>query len=765
MVRVYDHRVQLQIGSIPAVNPVSQWIRKYRLTLLFALTALVAITITTTLVVNRIASEIAESSVIGSVEEKAVRDAEHLVSGHHSDDDGAMLTMQDLASPEGLETFLMSEESLNIVKFNLFELDRIAVWSTDPATIGKINHSTSLWPQAVNGVVGSKFERDKTLVILSGESRTADIVETYLPLRDTTSGEIIGVVEVYSDVGNQFALGVAATKRTILRTTVATMGGLFLVLLGFIVAADLTIYRSNRREKSLAKEAQQALGGKIQEQVSANERLEAEIAKRQRIEEDQRRLAEEKQIVADIGQIITSTLNIEEVYEKFAQEMKKLVDFELASINLIDQEAGTRTLKYHYGPAREDQPVGSVQPLQDTPSQTVLDTGQTLRREDAADDVRYPSDLKHAKNGMHAAITVPLISKGRIIGTIVLRSKQVGAFGPREQAILEGLANQIAPAVENAQLYEQTKHIQEEVHRLSQAVAYMNDGLLMVNLDGRIFFANPAAERMYGFEPGEMRGVEIWSLRSDANAITGRQIYEEVKAGGWTGELIATRKNGDEFPIRLSSVPVVDEEGQLVCTMGINTDITERKLAEQKLAQQAQELSRSNQELEQFAHIASHDLQEPLRMVSSYTQLLERRYKDKLDADANEFIGYAVDGARRMQTQINDLLAYSRVTTGGNRFEPTDCSGIFEQAVSNLAAAIEESGAVVTRDPLPTLMADASQLVSLFQNLIGNGIKYHGEQLPRIHVSAVECGEEWLFSLSDNGIGIEAEYAVVSRNP
>jgi len=179
---------------------------------------------------------------------------------------------------------------------------------------------------------------------------------------------------------------------------------------------------------------------------------------------------------------------------------------------------------------------------------------------------------------------------------------------------------------------------------------------------------------------------------------------------------------------------------------------------EERVAERTQELARSNQELEQFAHIASHDLQEPLRMVSSYTQLLERRYKNKLDSDANEFIGYAVDGAKRMQTQINDLLAYSRVMTEGNLFEATNCSDIFEKAVTNLAAVIEESGAIVTLDPLPTLPADASQLVSVFQNLIGNSIKYQGEQPPRIRVSAVESGDEWLFSFKDNGIGIESEF-------
>jgi len=194
-------------------------------------------------------------------------------------------------------------------------------------------------------------------------------------------------------------------------------------------------------------------------------------------------------------------------------------------------------------------------------------------------------------------------------------------------------------------------------------------------------------------------------------------------------------------------------------TRELEKEVAFRQTAEQSLEKQAQELARSNRELEQFAHIASHDLQEPLRMVSSYTQLLQRRYKNKLDSVANEFIGYAVDGAKRMQTQINDLLAYSRVTTQGNSFEATNCSDIFETAVTNLTAVIEDSGAMVTRDPLPTLPADAAQLVSVFQNLIGNGIKYHGDQPPRIHVSAVESGDEWLFSFKDNGIGIEAAFA------
>ncbi len=169
-------------------------------------------------------------------------------------------------------------------------------------------------------------------------------------------------------------------------------------------------------------------------------------------------------------------------------------------------------------------------------------------------------------------------------------------------------------------------------------------------------------------------------------------------------------------------------------------------------------LKRSNAELERFAYVASHDLQEPLRMVTSYLQLLERRYRDKLDDDAKEFINYAVDGSIRMKMLINDLLAYSRVGTRGKDFTFIDCEEVLERVLSTLQISIEESRGKVTHDPLPKLMADDVQLESLFQNLVGNAIKFHGKKPPRIHVGVEQKGKEWVFSVSDNGIGIDPQY-------
>ncbi|MDM8549041.1 MASE3 domain-containing protein [Desulfobacterales bacterium HSG2] len=287
------------------------------------------------------------------------------------------------------------------------------------------------------------------------------------------------------------------------------------------------------------------------------------------------------------------------------------------------------------------------------------------------------------------------------------------------------------------------------------------NGVWVTDKDDVIFYANRGMGIIAGIPPDQFENVHVLTGFPESTLRFFRPYYEEAK--------------NSLKPVFYDAVPVVTPEGResyqsgwliprtkdneyigMICTV---EDVTQAEYAKKALERQTKELERSNRDLEQFAYAVSHDLTEPLRMVSSYVQLLERRYKGKLDSDADDFIGFATGGAARMHTLINEMLAFSRVGTRGKPFGPVEAEHILEQTLTDLSVSIRESGAVVTHDALPRVIADASQLARVFQNLIANAVKFRGEEPPRIHITAEKNDGEWVFSFKDNGIGIAPKYS------
>jgi PAS domain S-box-containing protein len=419
-------------------------------------------------------------------------------------------------------------------------------------------------------------------------------------------------------------------------------------------------------------------------------------------------------------------------------------------------------------PERSEWIDGLRAPLASLPlAATVLREKQMLVSTDPAGDGLLPAELVR-DGAMQAALAVPLVAHDEVIGLLIgERGEKPLLLSTDEMELAMIFANQAAIWITNARLFvrEHAARARAETteERFRGLLESAPDGIVIVNREGRIVLLNTQAERMFGYRREELLEQPIELLMPDRfrEAHQGHRTGYAAKPGtrpmGAGLDLLGRRKDGREFPVEISLSPLQTAEGLLITS--VIRDITDRKQAQDALERQAQELARSNAELEQFAYVASHDLQEPLRMVSSYTQLLAKRYRGKLDADADEFIAFAVDGVTRMQQLINDLLAYSRVRTKGREFAPTDGEAVLKSALANLQVAITESGASITHDPLPVVLADEGQLVQLFQNLIGNAIKFRGEAPPDVHISAERRGLDWLFSVRDQGIGIEPEYA------
>jgi PAS domain S-box-containing protein len=315
------------------------------------------------------------------------------------------------------------------------------------------------------------------------------------------------------------------------------------------------------------------------------------------------------------------------------------------------------------------------------------------------------------------------------------------------------------------------KHAEAARARLAAIVESSQDAILSRDLEGRIWSWNAGAERLFGYSAAEVIGRDLNLVppdRRDEIAENRRLIRSGKEVSDFQTVRIA--KDGRTIYVSLSGSPITDDSGNVIGMASILRDITPLKLAEQALQkahddlerrveERTAELSRINAELEKFAYIASHDLQEPLRTVINFSDLLERRYQDKLDADGREFLGFIVSGVVRMRRLVDDLLEFSR--TGHERVvrQPVDCEVVLGRVLANLGQSLTECDAVVTHDPLPTVLADAGQLEQLLQNLVGNAIKFRSDRRPEVHIGIEAQAAEWIFSVRDNGIGLDPRFA------
>src|SRR6202163_1457050 len=369
-----------------------------------------------------------------------------------------------------------------------------------------------------------------------------------------------------------------------------------------------------------------------------------------------------------------------------------------------------------------------------------------------ADDLRSAEDALAQQIGAGIELTGPRKDGGEFPIEIML--------SPLESA--EGTL--VTAAIRDISVRKDAeKHLAQMESRYRGLLEAAPDAMVVVDQRGEIVLLNVQAEKRFGYRRDELVGQKVKNIIPEGFAE--RLIADSLRSAedalaqqiGTGIELTGRRKNGSDFPIEIMLSPLESAEGILV-TAAIR-DITVRKKSEEHLVKTVGELKRSNDELEQFAYVASHDLQEPLRMVASYTQLLAKRYKGRLDSDADEFIAYAVDGSNRMQGLIQDLLAYSRAGTDGMALREIPSENALKEALTNLRATIEESNAVVTHDLLPAITMDETQLVQLFQNLVGNAIKSRTPEAPYVHVSAAKNGRnEWIFCVQDNGMGIDPQY-------
>ncbi|MGE5616987.1 MAG: PAS domain S-box protein [Bacillota bacterium] len=396
----------------------------------------------------------------------------------------------------------------------------------------------------------------------------------------------------------------------------------------------------------------------------------------------------------------------------------------------------------------------------------VLSTGESVWIADVTEKTDFQRASLAKAAGLRGAFALPVLMGDRVLGAIEFFSREARHPDRWLLQVTLGVGQQIGQLMARRQAEEAMRVSEERFRSLTEL---SSDWYWEQDEQFRFTALSRGVEHAIGVPVPEFIGRHRWDLpligvspedlEAHKATLAAHKPFRDFEYGRRDGR-------GDISYVTASGEPMFDAQGRFTGYRGVARNITRRKrneaalrAAHDELERKARELARSNEELQQFAYVASHDLQEPLRMISSYTQLIVRRYGDRLDGDAKEFMDFIVDGAARMKQLIEDLLAYSRVGTRGKELQPTDSGAALQKALVNLRAAQEASGATVTHGDMPTIVADGQQLTQLFQNLVGNAMKFRGEEPPRIHVACEERDEVWVFAVRDNGIGLDPQYS------
>ncbi|MGI9534176.1 MAG: GAF domain-containing protein, partial [Thermodesulfobacteriota bacterium] len=464
-----------------------------------------------------------------------------------------------------------------------------------------------------------------------------------------------------------------------------------------------------------------------------------------------------EKILSSITQSVHKSIYLEDVFDNAVDSLSKNVDsVKHAAIYIV--EGKSALMKAHRGFSKKFRDSASVIPKGKGLVWKTIQNGEA----------RYIPDTTLDKSigdagiemGIKSYLSVPIYKKDSIIGVQVITSSKTEAFEQDELILLESISKQIQSAIDNAQTAEALFRSEEHNRLLIDNVK--DYAIIMLDVDGFVERWNSGAERLTGYEKSEIVGKEFKTFYFNDDVekeIPTQGLKIATLENSAEHDIWIIKKNKTSFWANVIINALRDLDGDLIGYTVAMHDITDKKRAAEELQEYAAKLERSNEELEQFAYVASHDLQEPLRMVGSYLGLLERRYGVKLDKDAKDFIYYAVDGAKRMQVLINDLLTYSRVSTRGKPFEIVSCKQLVDGVLKNLEIAIEESGTEIITEGLPEeIVVDPTQISQLLQNLIGNAIKFCKNRVPKIELKVEDKLSDWQFSVKDNGIGIEPEY-------